>query len=257
MDTRDIGAVGGALIVVLVLALVVKPMLLGSESSITPLTEGYDPLVPPTPAMISPVPPQTSIEEVPYTPAWNGTVIILSFSGSRDPEGSLTNSSMMNATGPVNASPTPTPRIFLGQSTVKGTEGIIPADKPGIPEGAVKIPFMNNSQKNGSTLIFDKTYTLSYTTVGLLVDVVKPPFTLQFTTTPTTVDPLYKNNPHYCFFTVTIRDPVTKDVVSEGGYGGVYGTDHEKSIIIYRSGEYHITLYGNMVQVKISIFARA
>jgi len=257
MDTRDIGAVGGALIVVLILALVVKPMFLGSESSISPTSEGYDPLVVPTPTMISPAPPQTTIEEVPYTPAWNGTIIILSFSGSRDTEGSLPNASMMNATGPVNATPTPTPRIFLGQSTVKGTEGITPAYKPGIPEGAIRTPSMNYSQRNDPAMIFEETYTLSYTTVGLLVDVVKPPFTLRFTTTPTTIDPLYKNNPHYCFFTVTIRDSVTKDVVAEEGYGRVYGTEHEKSIIIYRSGEYHITLYGNMVQVKLSILAEA
>lgn len=257
MDTKDIVAVGGALIVVLIIALVVKPMFLGGESVLSHETGSNNQLMVLPSTTILPSTPQTTKEEVSYPPPWDGTVIVLSFAGATGTESSFENSSSKNATALGNNTLIPTPRIFNGQTTVKGTEGVFPDHKLGIPEGAIRIPIMNYSQKNDSTLIFVETYTLSYTTVGLLVDVVKPPFKLQFTTTPTTTDPHYENNPHYCFFTLTVRDPMTKEIVTEEGYGRLYTTNHEKSIIIYRSGEYHLTLYGNMVQVKLSIFAGA
>jgi hypothetical protein len=44
-------------------------------------------------------------------------------------------------------------------------------------------------------------------------------------------------------------------IVAEEGYGRIYGTEPQKVITIYRSGSYHFTLYGNMVQVDIAVKA--
>jgi hypothetical protein len=247
IEKKDILYLIGAIAVVIVLALVIKPLL--TQGTIPDLSNAFATPAqeeePSTSEVTSPSPVPTTIM---VQESWNGEVKVLHFLD----EIPMANE---NETAMTTIKVTPTPIIFVGNSTVTAANPVIPSHKPSIPEGATHIPTMENRGIINTSTIFEQTYVLRYNSVGFLVDVVKPPFVIAYTTTPTTSDPYYLNNPYYCFMTITVRDPETMKIMTEEGYGRIYSTDTNKAITLYRSGTYHVTLYGNMVQVKIMVEA--
>ncbi|MDD1679077.1 MAG: hypothetical protein LUO93_07860 [Methanomicrobiales archaeon] len=247
MEKKDILYLIGAVVIVAVLAMVIKPA----------LTQGSLPFSYGSPLSTdaegettrAPSPEVTSLPTVtPLGGAWDGEVVVLHFLDE-------VSANEMNETLMTRAIPVPTPRIFVGNSTVTAANPVIPTYKPSIPEGATHKPSMEYRGLLNTSTIYEQTFELRYNSVGFLVDVVKPPFALAYSTVPTTSDPYYLNNPYYCFMTITVRDPKTMAVITEEGYGRVYSTDAEKIIILYRSGTYHVTLYGNMVKVTVMVEA--
>ncbi len=95
--------------------------------------------------------------------------------------------------------------------------------------------------------LFTQGYSLWSNNYGLLLDDVKGPVTRDFTSYPK------NSNPHYSFFVTTVRDPRTLRVITENGYGRMYSVEKSKKIVLYSAGRYHINLYGNLMDVTISI----
>jgi hypothetical protein len=246
MERRDLFALGLAVGVVILLAMVGKPMISGSSLPVPFLTSADAPVVEDLPAPS--IPPLPSVPQSP--PSWDGCVQVLHLIGSGD--SNTTDLPMMTPAPGTTLSP----RAFVGESTVSGAYPVIPDYKPSIPELAVQRPTLNSSIEEDMVIIYDETYNLQYNSIGLSVNIVKPPFTLEFSTKPLTNNEYYLNNPHYCFQTITVRDAKTMEIVTENGYAGIYGTEPEKVISLYRSGSYHLTLYGNMVQVRFIMKAR-
>lgn len=56
------------------------------------------------------------------------------------------------------------------------------------------------------------------------------------------------------YFTLTVRDNQTREIVAEDGYGEVYSLQKEnRTIKIYKEGQYHLTLTGNSVDVTLEV----
>lgn len=89
--------------------------------------------------------------------------------------------------------------------------------------------------------------SLEYTNIALLVDAVKGPFVLEFTTGAENPNPLY------LFLIVIIRDADTKKIIAEDGYGRQYSTERDKRIVIYRKARFHVSIYGNRVRADIRV----
>jgi hypothetical protein len=251
MEKKDILYLIGAIVIVALLAVVIKPLFTqGTLPLSLPFSHDREEQLPPANSPVitpSPVPTSTPAGE-----PWSGEVIVLHFLDER-PATEINESMIQNAT----PTPTPTPHVFVGNSTVTAAYPVVPTYKPEIPEGAVHRPTMENRGLINTSTIYDQTYELRYNSVAFLVDVVKPPFVIAYTTTPTTLDPYYLNNPNYCFMIITVRDPETMSVITEEGYGRNYSTDTDKVITLYRSGTFHVTIFGNMVQVKVKVEAGA
>jgi len=95
--------------------------------------------------------------------------------------------------------------------------------------------------------IFTDTFSLGYTTVTLLVDALKAPLIIDYTISSNEI------NPRISFLVLTVRDADTLEVVAEEGYGRIYSGNTEQRITIYRQGRYYLTLYGNKLDVTLSI----
>ena len=95
--------------------------------------------------------------------------------------------------------------------------------------------------------IYRNTYDLQYRNVGLLANITRAPFIIDFHVDPTS------NNPNDCFFRLTVRDNSTNKIIAENGYGLLYSNDVDKHMVIRAPGDYHLNLYGNRVTVTISI----
>jgi hypothetical protein len=108
-------------------------------------------------------------------------------------------------------------------------------ERPSLPSSPDVIP------------IFTGSYSLLYTDIGLMVDVARAPLVIEFTTWPRHEDP------YHCFLYVTVRDYETLDVVAEDGYGRIYSSDRTKRIVIREQGAYHINLYGNLLDVDLTV----
>lgn len=109
---------------------------------------------------------------------------------------------------------------------------------------------------------FTKTYTLRGNATGMIVNVVKGPLILSFD-----VNPMYDclENPDSCrgdktksvnrpYFTITVRDNQTREIVAEDGYAREYSSQkNNRTIKIFGEGQYHLTLTGNFLDVILSI----
>jgi hypothetical protein len=109
---------------------------------------------------------------------------------------------------------------------------------------------------------FTKTYTLGGGAVGLGANVTKAPFIIYFTINPK-VDCL--NDPDSCrgsvqvpvsrpYCTITVTDNQTGQIVAQDGYAGEFSSNTtDRSITIYGTGQYLITLEGNYLDITISL----
>jgi len=99
-----------------------------------------------------------------------------------------------------------------------------------------------------TTKVFEDHYTLYHSARGLLVDVVDVPFIITFSATPKHPEPDANSR-----LVVTVRDAETLRLIADEGYHGIYGSDREKSITLYRAGRYIVTLDGRFVDVKVTM----
>ena len=98
------------------------------------------------------------------------------------------------------------------------------------------------------TKVFEEQYTLYHSARGLQVDVVDVPFIITFSATPRHPEPDANSR-----LVVTVRDSGTLRLIADEGYHGIYGSDREKSITLYRAGRYIVTLDGRFVDVKVTM----
>lgn len=113
---------------------------------------------------------------------------------------------------------------------------------------------------------FTRTYTLRGNATGMIVNVVKGPLILSFD-----VNPMYDclENPDSCrgdkttsvnrpYFTITVRDNKTHEIVAEDGYAREYSSQKtDRTIEIFGEGQFHLTLTGNYLDVTLSIITGA
>lgn len=112
---------------------------------------------------------------------------------------------------------------------------------------------------------YQRTYTLRGNTTGLVVNATSlknGPLWIYFD-----VEPLYDclEDVESCrgdnvktisrpYFTLTVRDNQTREIVAEDGYGGVYSSQKtNRTIRIYEEGRYHLTLAGDSVDITLSV----
>jgi hypothetical protein len=109
---------------------------------------------------------------------------------------------------------------------------------------------------------FTQTYSLGGAPVGLGVNVTKAPFLIYFT-----INPKYDclNDPDSCrgtvlvtvnrpYCTITVTDNQTHRVVAQDGYAREFSSNKtDRSITIYGTGEYLITLTGNYLDITLSL----
>jgi hypothetical protein len=154
---------------------------------------------------------------------------------------------------PAQANPTvPMPVVTTGNSGgfVKDAVPIPPPDALNFTEPRnyfLNDPPIRVSGYYPSQEIYRNTYDLQYRNVGLLANVTRVPFIIDFH-----VDPA-SNNPNDCFFRLTVRDNSTNKIIAENGYGSLYSNDVDKHMVIRAPGDYHLNLYGNRITVTISI----
>ena len=112
------------------------------------------------------------------------------------------------------------------------------------------------------TPVFTRTYTLRGNSTGLLIDAARGPLWIKFDVSR--LDDCLKK-PESCrgtldkavsrpYLRLTVRDNQTGKIVAEDGYGQEYsGQISDRFIVIYRDGQYHLTLTGNYLDAKITI----
>ena len=146
----------------------------------------------------------------------------------------------------------PTPVVTSGNNGgfVKDAVPIPPSDALNInpPRNySLNDPPIRVSGYYPSQEIYHNTYDLEYSNAGLLANITRAPFIVDFH-----VDP-GSDNPNDCFFRLTIRDNSTNKIIAEDGYGLIYSNDVDKHMVIRAPGNYHLNLYGNRIKVTISI----
>lgn len=99
-----------------------------------------------------------------------------------------------------------------------------------------------------TTEVFEDHYTLYHSARGLQVDVVDVPFIITFSATPKHPEP-----DSHSRLVVTVRDLETLRLIADEGYHGIYGSDREKSIMLYSPGRYIMTLDGRFVDVTVTM----
>jgi hypothetical protein len=111
---------------------------------------------------------------------------------------------------------------------------------------------------------FRQTYVLRGNSTGIIVNATKldGPLWIWFD-----VKPLYDciGDPDSCrgktgksislpYFTITVRDNQTREIIAEDGYGRIYSSQSaNRTIKIYREGRYHLTLTGDSVDVTLAV----
>ncbi|MDD1660978.1 MAG: hypothetical protein LUO97_05040 [Methanomicrobiales archaeon] len=97
------------------------------------------------------------------------------------------------------------------------------------------------------TEVYNRRFSMTYNSVGLLATVEKAPLVIDFSVHPGNRDPVYS------FFILTVRDAGSRVVVGQEGYGRTFSTENPKRLVFMSPGKYHLNLYGNWVDVDLSI----
>ena len=88
-------------------------------------------------------------------------------------------------------------------------------------------------------------YNLRYTDIGLLATVEQAPFVIEFWTSA------YNQNPYDSLVVITVRDPCTGEIILEDGYNGLYSSDPYKRMVIRKSGQFHVNIYGMRSGIEV------
>jgi len=97
------------------------------------------------------------------------------------------------------------------------------------------------------TEVYHDRFSMNYNSMGLLATVEEAPLVIDFSVTPGNRDPVYS------FFILTVRAGSTREVVGQEGYGRTFSTENPKRLVFLNPGKYHLNLYGNWVDVDLSI----
>jgi hypothetical protein len=146
----------------------------------------------------------------------------------------------------VTVAITPPPDM---ESYVVSAEPIV--DEETVPSGLVSqgMPANDGSSLPFAYPIYQGYYFMRYDNAGLAASIAEAPLVIDYK-----VNAL-NDNPYYAFLVITVRDADTLEVVAQEGYGRVYSVQEEKQIIIRAPGNYHINLYGNLVDVDLTVSA--
>lgn len=131
---------------------------------------------------------------------------------------------------------------------------------------------------------FTKSYIFRGNATGLLINVAQGPLYIVYTVTPQNDCMANRGS---CrgdlekpvqrpYLTITVRDNLTQEVLAEDGYGGVYSWNtgnyqvsieseegsytsetSPRHIVLYREGQFHITMEGNYLDIDLSIITGA
>lgn len=124
---------------------------------------------------------------------------------------------------------------------------------------------INRTEDNRSvvrTPVYENSYILRGNAYGLIVNATKGPLIVTYDVTPV-YDCLDKpdtcrgtmqvsvNRP-YCI--ITVRDNESRAILAQDGYAREYSSQKsDRTITIFKDGQFHITLEGNYLTVKLSI----
>ncbi|WAC05900.1 MAG: hypothetical protein OS112_04525 [Methanoregula sp.] len=167
---------------------------------------------------------------------------------------------------PIESKPgvSPTPTLRQGSSTETtgspgGYRSYVQEAAP-IPEGSprevrdlsgksgeVSSPVMRKAIEDAPPVFTDH-YTPKYSSSAFQIHVIKGPLIIKYQTIPLQYDP--RNS----FLKITVRNPKTGQIVAEDGYGNPYPSNTVNTIIINGEGDYHVTVYGNQVDVRVSVY---
>lgn len=105
---------------------------------------------------------------------------------------------------------------------------------------------------------FTKEIILRSNSTAFRVNVTKGPLVVNLTFSPQFIDPDHTSLDGTNSFVssnaeVTVYDAITHITVGKEGYNGIYSSDADKKITIYRDGSFIITLTGNFIDVKLAI----
>jgi hypothetical protein len=98
------------------------------------------------------------------------------------------------------------------------------------------------------TPLFQATFSPKYYSQAIKVNVMKGPLLVNYRTVPLQYDP------RVSFLVITIRDMGSGEIVAQDGYGEPFTSTPEKQMIVYGDGVYHINVYGNQVDVTVSVY---
>lgn len=168
------------------------------------------------------------------------------------------------STSPKVASPRPTPSVIPTTFSIfSDAEPILPPDPYPI-QHATQINETPLTNRHVRYAELSRTYVLRGNSTGLVVNatVLEGPLWIGFEVKPL-LDCL--ENVESCrggvtktisrpYFTLTVRDNQTREIVAEDGYGGEYSSQKtNRTIKIYEEGQYHLTLTGNSVDVTLAV----
>jgi hypothetical protein len=166
---------------------------------------------------------------------------------------------------PITLSPSTTPGLDAGSfpDLVSAALPELPPD-PYPVQYAMKINTSAEPLHHVRVAEFKRTYVLRGNSTGLIVNatVLKGPLWIYFD-----VEPLYDclDDVASCrgdeaktisrpYFTLTVRNNQTREIVAEDGYGREYSSQKgNRTIKIYEEGWYHLTLTGNSVDVTLAV----
>jgi len=95
--------------------------------------------------------------------------------------------------------------------------------------------------------LFHERRHIVYSNYAYLVDAKSPPLIIELKVKPD------NTNPRLSYFIVTVSDSESGDVYAKGGYGGIYPTQEEQRLAVYREGEYHINIEARNIHVDFKI----
>lgn len=184
-----------------------------------------------------------------------------------DPVRTVAPASSINP-APKNLPPQPTLSVTpTTPGLVTDAAPILPADPYPI-QHATQINETPRTNHHVRYAEFTRTYVLRGNATGLVVNAteLEGPLWISFY-----VKPLYDclENPESCrgepgksisrpYFTLTVRDNRTREIVAEDGYGREYSSQRDnRTIKIYGEGQYHLTLTGNSIDVTLAVATRA
>jgi hypothetical protein len=113
--------------------------------------------------------------------------------------------------------------------------------------GEVSSPVMRKSLDDIPP-VYTGYYTPRYSSSAFQIHVGKGPLIIIYQTIPLQYDP------RISFLKITVRDAKSTEVVAENGYNEPYPSNTVNTITVNGEGDYHVTIYGNQVDVRVSVY---
>jgi len=134
------------------------------------------------------------------------------------------------------------------------------------PAGTYRNPPAPANITANYTVIFDQSLVFTYNATAVTYQLTDPPLLIDYTLTVPNItrtreatDPVSGGDitvtssypDPQARFEIIVRDPVTKRVFAQDGYGGQYDISFSKELRILYPGNYHIQMSGNKVTAHV------